>query len=68
MPGAWPADRDCEPQEGFHHCPGETAIALTAPRILMGSPGAFVAVEIGVTLRSPLATQTVLPSGVMARK
>jgi hypothetical protein len=50
-------------------CPGQgvTAIAvIEAPMILIGFPGVFVAVEIGVTVSPPL-TQTVLPSWLIAR-
>ena len=54
--------------EAFVMGQGETAIALMKPRNLIGFPGVFVAVAIGVIVRSPLATQTVLPSGVIARK
>jgi hypothetical protein len=54
--------------EAFVMGQGETAIALITPRNLIGFPGVLVAVAIGVIVCSPLATQTVLPSGVIARK
>jgi hypothetical protein len=53
-------------QKAFRHGRGATAIATTTPSIVTGFPGVFVAVAIGVTVRSPLPTQTVLPSRVMA--
>jgi hypothetical protein len=54
--------------EAFVMGQGETAIALITPRNLIGFPGVFVAVAIGVTVSCPLVTQSVLPSGVIARK
>ena len=41
---------------------------MIAPRNLMGFCGVLVAVEMGVTVCSLLATQTALPSGVIARE
>jgi hypothetical protein len=56
--------------EAFVTGQGETATAIASitPRNLIDFPGVFVAVEIGVSVRSPLATQMVLPSGVITRK
>jgi hypothetical protein len=66
------ADRGPAPVRGEAFVAGQgeiaTATALITPRNLIDFPGVFVAVEIGVSVRSPLATQTVLPSGVIARK